>query len=479
MRRRFAAVFAFCLLLGGLSWSSAQAAPGPPPASDAGPLSVYTGVVDAAGLAAIVDLGVDRHELRSLRSRCRRTVRRRGDPQRRPGRSAGRRGGDADAGGTQHRRGALQAEGVFRPYSGPGGIQEELVAPGRRPPLDRAAAGDRPDRQRPGHHRRAGHHATRPRSRTATTDHRLHRRAARARVDHARDGPAPARPRARRLRHRSRRSPRLVEHNRAVVHPGRQPRRLRLHASRTGSGCGARTCATTTATARSRPATASTSTATSRPVGATTTRVRRRTPAARPTAGPSPASEPETQALDDLFAQHHARVLHQLPLGGRAAAVRHRLAGRDAVARRRASTRRWSATTPARRSPATTPTSPPSCTRPTATSTRTCRRRTARSASRRRCRRARRRRTSIPDDEWEPEDCESGFNFPDDEALIQAEFEKNIPFALAVAESAHDPDDPVSVVGIDTPKTSGSTASTCRTAIRRRSRSWPSAPCAA
>ena len=52
-----------------------------------------------------------------------------------------------------------------------------------------------------------------------------------------------------------------------------------------------------------------------------------------------------------------------------------------------------------------------------------------------------------PDDQWEPEDCESGFEFPDDEGLIQAEFEKNIPFALAVAQSAHDPDDPVSVVG--------------------------------
>ncbi len=52
-----------------------------------------------------------------------------------------------------------------------------------------------------------------------------------------------------------------------------------------------------------------------------------------------------------------------------------------------------------------------------------------------------------PDDEWEPEDCISGFNFPDDEDLIQAEFEKNIPFALAVAQSTKDPDDPVSVVG--------------------------------
>ena len=54
---------------------------------------------------------------------------------------------------------------------------------------------------------------------------------------------------------------------------------------------------------------------------------------------------------------------------------------------------------------------------------------------------------SIPDDEWLEEDCISGFNFPDDEELIQAEFEKNIPFALAVAKSTHDPDDPVSVVG--------------------------------
>ncbi|KJL45085.1 MULTISPECIES: M14 family metallopeptidase [Microbacterium] len=57
---------------------------------------------------------------------------------------------------------------------------------------------------------------------------------------------------------------------------------------------------------------------------------------------------------------------------------------------------------------------------------------------------------SVPDDEWTEDDCQFlGFDFPDDEALIQAEFEKNIPFALAVAESAIDPDDPVSVVGRD------------------------------
>jgi hypothetical protein len=55
---------------------------------------------------------------------------------------------------------------------------------------------------------------------------------------------------------------------------------------------------------------------------------------------------------------------------------------------------------------------------------------------------------------WTPElseGCEDcGFEFPDDEALIQAEFERNLPFALNVARSAEDPDDPVSHAGIDT-----------------------------
>ncbi len=54
---------------------------------------------------------------------------------------------------------------------------------------------------------------------------------------------------------------------------------------------------------------------------------------------------------------------------------------------------------------------------------------------------------SVPDDEWEAEDCSSGFIFPDDEELVQTEFENNIPFALSVAESADDPANPESVVG--------------------------------
>ncbi|MEU6244789.1 M14 family zinc carboxypeptidase [Streptomyces sp. NPDC047024] len=57
---------------------------------------------------------------------------------------------------------------------------------------------------------------------------------------------------------------------------------------------------------------------------------------------------------------------------------------------------------------------------------------------------------SDPDDAWNPDDCRSVFSFPDDERLIQREFEKNIPFALSVAESAVHPDRPTSSVGLST-----------------------------
>ncbi|KUL53624.1 MULTISPECIES: M14 family metallopeptidase [unclassified Streptomyces] len=56
-----------------------------------------------------------------------------------------------------------------------------------------------------------------------------------------------------------------------------------------------------------------------------------------------------------------------------------------------------------------------------------------------------------PGDAWKPEDCASIFTFPDDERLIQQEFAKNVPFALAVAETALHPDQPVSVTDIEAP----------------------------
>ena len=41
----------------------------------------------------------------------------------------------------------------------------------------------------------------------------------------------------------------------------------------------------------------------------------------------------------------------------------------------------------------------------------------------------------------------SGFQFPDDETLIQEEFERNLPFMLSIAQSTADPTRPVSVLG--------------------------------
>ncbi|MET9497489.1 M14 family zinc carboxypeptidase [Streptomyces sp. NPDC006552] len=56
-----------------------------------------------------------------------------------------------------------------------------------------------------------------------------------------------------------------------------------------------------------------------------------------------------------------------------------------------------------------------------------------------------------PNDAWRPQDCASVFTFPDDEKLIQGEFAKNVPFALSVAETASHPDRPASSVGLEAP----------------------------
>ena len=79
----------------------------------------------------------------------------------------------------------------------------------------------------------------------------------------------------------------------------------------------------------------STSTATSRPSGATTTRAPRPTPAARPTAGRRRAPSRRPRRCDAFAESRRLRVPGQLPLRRRAAALRHRVAGLDADARRR------------------------------------------------------------------------------------------------------------------------------------------------
>jgi hypothetical protein len=51
---------------------------------------------------------------------------------------------------------------------------------------------------------------------------------------------------------------------------------------------------------------------------------------------------------------------------------------------------------------------------------------------------------SVDGDAWTPADCPSTFQFPDDEKLIEAEYQRNLPFAMSVAESAANPAEPKS-----------------------------------
>ena len=55
---------------------------------------------------------------------------------------------------------------------------------------------------------------------------------------------------------------------------------------------------------------------------------------------------------------------------------------------------------------------------------------------------------------WTPELSEGcqgcGFVFPDEPPLVEEEFQRNLPFAVSVAKSAEDPDDPETVTGIET-----------------------------
>src|SRR6186997_3463086 len=62
MFRQLAVATAAALVITGAAAAPSFASPPQPPGGEAGP-SVYTGTVDADGLASIVDLGVDRQEM--------------------------------------------------------------------------------------------------------------------------------------------------------------------------------------------------------------------------------------------------------------------------------------------------------------------------------------------------------------------------------------------------------------------------------
>ena len=195
---------------------------------------------------------------------------------------------------------ARQGYDAYRSYSEDGGIRDELVATAKAHPglaklvnLGKTVQGQDILALKVTRHARWVKDGRRPAVLYGGAQH------AREWITPGDDPPAHA-PLPRRLRHRPRDPP----------HPATPPScgscRCRTRTATTSpspraTGCGARTCATTTATGRSPAATASTSTATSPRSGATTTRAPRPRSASETYRGPGAHSEPETKALDRLF----------------------------------------------------------------------------------------------------------------------------------------------------------------------------------
>ena len=126
-RRRLVIGLTCALVVSTVSWSTGGAEPAPAPAGDG--LAVYAGEVDAATVAAIVALGVDRQELRVApvagadgRFAVEAIL---SADQAEAVSTAGNELAPADAGAA--RRAQALVTGVFRHYSGPGGLQEELI----------------------------------------------------------------------------------------------------------------------------------------------------------------------------------------------------------------------------------------------------------------------------------------------------------------------------------------------------------------
>ena len=464
MRRSFSTIVAVGVLVSGLGVTFTGATPNARPHAcqeeDGGTNDVYVGRLDARDLAAVRATGLDMHEM-DLSAARDGQGRRRGRAQRairRP--SSSEQGVDLEpkqidgqtAAERSTRDARRRATNVFRRYSGAGGHQGRVRADRRRhtptsPSWSRSA---RPSTARTSSPSRS------PRTRRQTArrqapGHPVLGGPARPRVDHARDGPAADPLRRRRLRHEPARSRDLVEQDRAVVRARRQPRRLRLHVR-------ARPAPVAQEPARQRrrrrdrpPATASTPTATTRPSGATTTRAPRPNRRARPTAAPAPASEPETQALDGLMDRvgfeflinYHSAA--ELLLYGTGWQVATPTPGRRDL---RGDGRRRRHTRPSR---ATTPTSRPSSTPPTARRPSTPQRPTARSASRPRCRRARPPAESIPTTSGTRPTARAASTSPTTRRWSRPSSRRTCRSPSPRPSRSLDPDDPVSVVGRDTP----------------------------
>ena len=146
--------------------------------------------------------------------------------------------------------------------------------------------------------------------------------------------------------------------------------------------------------------------------------------------GPSPASEPETQAMEALFAEIHPVFQKNDHTAASSCCSTRRASSRTPRARTTRSSRRSPAT---RSSPAIPGLHPravgrastsPTATSPTGPTT-------PRTSSR-----------SRPEGTPAEDRNVTGFEYPDSPLQVQQEFERHLPFALDLAHSAHDPANP-------------------------------------
>ncbi|AWB96350.1 zinc carboxypeptidase [Agromyces badenianii] len=441
--RQLAAATAAALILTAVSAAPAVAKPAPPTGDDH--LAVYSGTVDADGLAAIVDLGVDRRDIVAAPSD--------GDPNQlaveviisgEQAEELAEMGTELEQKAPDASQRSLQADPtVFRRYSGAGGLQEELQAQAAAHPTiaELEVIGQTVNGQDINAVRVTKNPARAKDGKLPTTVF--------VAAQHAREWITPEM--VRRLLDQVLNSygsdPRITQLVNTtemwfipVANPDgydftfEEDQRLWRKNLRDNNGDGVITVGDGVDLNRNYPTRWGYDNEGSSP-----------NPASETYRGPAPASEPETQALDSLFARitpeffvnyHSAAELLLHGLGWQVATpspddvIYEAMVGDDA-------------------NPAVPGYDPDISAELYVTNGDTDghmqeaygslgftpEMATCESAS-----------ESIPDDQWEADDCESGFNFPDDEGLIQAEFEKNVPFALSVAESALDPNDPVSVV---------------------------------
>ena len=449
MARRVALVFAGSLVLAGLSWSTGRAEPPPGPIEDSANLSVYTGAVDSAALATIVGLGVDRHELEVAPVEGAE-----GQFQVEVILSDGQAAALNDAGAQLTPKGCAPAGSPCSKKASSaatavaGGIQEELIAQAAAYPaiaelhnIGQSINGQDITAVR----------VTRNPART-----QLGRRPTTVYVgaQHAREWITPEM--VRRLLDyyltgygTDPRITEIIDSNELWFIPVANPDgydfshdavRLWRKNLRDNNGDGNITVGDGVDLNRNFPTRWGYDNEGSSP-----------NPGSDTYRGPGPLSEPENQALDGLFAEvtpeflvnyHSAAELLLYGIGWQVATpspddvIYEAMAGNDVIGSAipgydpdisaELYTTNGDTDSHMQEAYGTLGFTPEMATCETASA-------------------------KYDDDEWEPEDCDSGFNFPDDERLIQEEFENNIDFALAVAESAADPDDPVSVVGVDTP----------------------------